>query len=54
MTPLSVVIASESEAIQAKRRPPLFVAADFAESDRSPNERNAVHRDVARVIAETV
>ena len=35
-------------------RPPLFVAVYFAESDRSPDERNAVHRDVARVIAETM
>jgi beta-lactamase class A len=34
-------------------RPPLFVAVYFAESDRTPDERNAVHRDVARVIAET-
>jgi beta-lactamase class A len=35
-------------------RPPLFVAVYFAESDRSLDERNAVHRDVARVIAETI
>ncbi len=35
-------------------RPPLFVAVYFAESDRSPDERNAVHRDVARVIVETM
>jgi beta-lactamase class A len=35
-------------------RPLLFVAVYFAESDRSPDERNAVHRDVARVIAETM
>jgi beta-lactamase class A len=35
-------------------RPPLFVAVYFAESDRSADERNAVHRDVARVIAETM
>jgi len=35
-------------------RPPLFVAVYFAESNRSPDERNAVHRDVARVIAETM
>jgi beta-lactamase class A len=35
-------------------RSPLFVAVYFAESDRSPDERNAVHRDVARVIAETM
>jgi hypothetical protein len=35
-------------------RPPLFVAVYFAESDRTPDERNAVHRDVARVIADTM
>jgi beta-lactamase class A len=35
-------------------RPPLFVAVYFAVSDRSPDERNAVHRDVAKVIAETM
>jgi beta-lactamase class A len=35
-------------------RPPLFVAVYFTESDRSPDERNAVHRDVARVIVETM
>jgi beta-lactamase class A len=35
-------------------RPPLFVAVYFTESDRSPDERNAVHRDVARVISETM
>jgi beta-lactamase class A len=35
-------------------RPPLFVAVYFAESERTPDERNAVHRDVARVIVETM
>ena len=35
-------------------QPPLFVAVYFADSDRTPDERNAVHRDVARVIAETM
>ena len=35
-------------------RPPLFVAVYFAESDRSPDERNAVHRDVAKAIVETM
>jgi beta-lactamase class A len=35
-------------------RPPLFVAVYFAESDRTPDERNAVHRDVAKVIVETM
>jgi len=35
-------------------QPPLFVAVYFAESDRTPDERNAVHRDVARLIAETM
>ena len=35
-------------------RPPLFVAVYFVESDRTPDERNAVHRDVAKVIVEAM
>jgi len=35
-------------------RPPLFAAVYYAESDRTMDERNAVHRDVAKAIVETL
>jgi beta-lactamase class A len=47
-------VANTIAILRPPARPPLFVAVYFAESDRSPDERNAVHRDVARVIVETM
>ena len=47
-------VANTIAILRPPARPPLFVAVYFAESDRTPDERNAVHRDVARVIAETM
>jgi beta-lactamase class A len=45
-------VANTIAILRPPGRPPLFAAVYFAESDRSPDERNAVHRDVARVIVE--
>jgi len=47
-------VANTIAILRPPSRPPLFVAVYFAESDRSPDERNAVHRDVAKVIVETM
>jgi beta-lactamase class A len=47
-------VANTIAVLRPPGRPPLFVAVYFAESDRSPDERNAVHRDVAKVIVETM
>ena len=47
-------VANTIAILRPPSRPPLFVAVYFAESDRTPDERNAVHRDVARVIVETM
>ena len=47
-------VANAIAILRPPSRPPLFVAVYFAESDRTPDERNAVHRDVARVIVETM
>ncbi len=47
-------VANTIAILRPPARPPLFVAVYFAESDRTLDERDAVHRDVARVIAEAM
>lgn len=47
-------VANTIAILRPPARPPLFVAVYFAESDRTLDERDAVHRDVARVIVETM
>ena len=47
-------VANAIAILRPPGRDPLFVAVYFAESDRSLDERDAVHRDVAKVIADTM